>query len=309
VLVRYEEDYEILSQEKEQLNSQLLNAQTEIESLREEKNKVEQVGRLQDDEENFAKKSDTSEEMLDSSCFVGEPSISTSVIDMMEQSCESDDQFLSLRDQFTDTRGSSGSTEISEAAAQRKEKVEHSNKIKQLEEELVQLTERLELLQQDVEEKTSALEEKQRSIEAAQSTIEVLEQDGERQNLLSILDKLNEKMRLLSEDSNLVTKELETTRQTLEEIRAEARALFVAKELLESRLEKANEELEAARTGFDSVDRVAPPSQVDQEANARYEKTLEDLNLAHDRVKALESELEVKTTELNAALNAIQQAR
>jgi chromosome segregation ATPase len=231
VLVRYEEDYEILSQEKEQLNSQLLNAQTEIESLREEKNKVEQVGRLQD-EENFAKKSDTSEEMLDSSCFVGEPSISTSVIDMMEQSCESDDQFLSLRDQFTDTRGSSGSTEISEAAAQRKEKVEHSNKIKQLEEELVQLNERLELLQQDVEEKTSALEEKQRSIKAAQSTIEVLEQDGERQNLLSILDKLNENMRLLSEDSTLVTKELETTRQTLEEIRAEARALFVAKELL-----------------------------------------------------------------------------
>ena len=206
MLVRYEEDYEILSQEKEQLNSQLLNAQTEIESLREEKNKVESVVRLQD-EENFAKKSDTSEEMLDSSCFVGEPSISTSVIDM-EQSCESDDQFLSLRDQFTDTRGSSGSTEISEAAAQRKEKVEHSNKIKQLEEELVQLNERLELLQQDVEEKTSALEEKQRSIEAAQSTIEVLEQDGERQNLLSILDKLNEKMRLLSEDSTLVTKEL-----------------------------------------------------------------------------------------------------
>jgi hypothetical protein len=39
-------------------------------------------------------------------------------------------------------------------------------------------------------------------------------------------------MRLLSEDSTLVTKELETTRQTLEEIRAEARALFVAKELL-----------------------------------------------------------------------------
>lgn len=215
MLVRYEEDYEILSQEKEQLNSQLLNAQTEIESLREEKNKVESVVRLQD-EENFAKKSDTSEEMLDSSCFVGEPSISTSVIDM-EQSCESDDQFLSLRDQFTDTRGSSISTEISEAAAQRKEKVEHSNKIKQLEEELVQLTERLELLQQDVEEKTSALEEKQRSIKAAQSTIEVLEQrDGERQNLLSILDKLNEKMRLLSEDSTLVTKELETTRQTLE---------------------------------------------------------------------------------------------
>jgi hypothetical protein len=55
VLVRYEEDYEILSQEKEQLNSQLLNAQTEIESLREEKNKVESVVRLQD-EENFAKK-------------------------------------------------------------------------------------------------------------------------------------------------------------------------------------------------------------------------------------------------------------
>jgi chromosome segregation ATPase len=48
---------------------------------------------------------------------------------------------------------------------------------------------------------------------------------------------------------------------------------------------------------------------VDQEANVRYEKTLEDLNLAHDRVKALESELELKTTELNAALNAIQQAR
>jgi chromosome segregation ATPase len=48
---------------------------------------------------------------------------------------------------------------------------------------------------------------------------------------------------------------------------------------------------------------------VDQEANVRYEKTLEDLNLAHEGVNALESELELKTTELNAALNAIQQAR
>ena len=168
VLVRYESDFEVLSQKKDVLNELLLTTQNELKNLREEKDKID----IQEEVTNNDKKMDTTEEVFDSSCFMAEPSMSASMMDM-DQTADSDDKFSSWN-QLNDE--STPAVKVPDAAALRMQKVDDSNKRKQ---ELEEMSDKLVELQKEVSAKTTALEESLRSLETAQLTIENLERRDE----------------------------------------------------------------------------------------------------------------------------------
>ena len=167
VLVRYESDFEVLSQEKDVLNELLLTTQNELKNLREEKDKIDIQEATNND-----KKMDTTEEVFDSSCFMAEPSMSASMMDM-DQTADSDDKFSSWN-QLNDE--STPAVKVPDADALRMQKVDDSNKRKQ---ELEEMSDKLVELQKEVSAKTTALEESLRSLETAQLTIENLERRDE----------------------------------------------------------------------------------------------------------------------------------
>ncbi|KAI9560764.1 hypothetical protein GHT06_011716 [Daphnia sinensis] len=308
VLLRYETDYDAQSQEKEALRNQLLSVQNELAILRQEQNKTESFHRK---EESSGNKFNNSREAFDSSCFMGDPSISTSIVNM-EQSCGSDEEFVSLREQLGETCGSSTAHEVSEVAAQAMQKIVDSNKRKQeLEEEVSQMAAKIHELKEELASKTMAVEESLRSLEAAQSTIQVLEQRNiGRQQLISSLDEFDGKILLLHEESTVVSNNVDSARKIFRNIRNEMKKLSEKKDVLELQLRKANKNLEAARTELsETLERIAASSELEQKPNLEHEKTCEDLSHALEQVGKLKLELELKTAEVHAAQNDLQQTR
>lgn len=310
MLLRYETDYDTQSQEKEALGNQLVIAQMELASLREEKNIRKLTYRVQ--KEDSPNKFNDSKEIFESSCIMGDPSISTSIMNM-EQSCGSDEEFQSLREQLGETCGSLTAHELSETAAVRTiQKVDYSNKRKQeLEEEVSQMAARIIELQEELASKTIAVEESLRSLETAQSTIIVLEQrDAERQQLISNLAELDVKILLLREESTVVSNNLDSARQILTNIRNEVNKLSEKKDVLDCELAKANECLEAAQTELrETLERLSASNEIEHKPNLEDEKISEDLSHALGQIEKLKLELELKTAEVHAAQNELERTR
>lgn len=308
VLLRYETDYDTQSQEKEALRNQLLSAQNELATLRQEQNKTVSSQRQ---EESSGNKFDNSREEFESSCFMGDPSISTSVVNM-EQSCGSDEEFVSLREQLGDTCVSSTAHEVSEVTAQALQKIDDSNNRKQeLEEEVSQMAAKIHELQEELASKTMAVEQSLLSLETAQSTIRVLEQRNiGRQQLISSINEFDGKILLLHEESTAVSNNVDSARKIFTNIRNEINKLSEKKDILELQLRKANENLESARTELsETLERIAASSEFEKKPNPEYEKTCEDLSHALERIEKMKLELESKTAEVHAAQNDLQQTR
>ncbi|KAK4005430.1 hypothetical protein OUZ56_007143 [Daphnia magna] len=308
VLLRYETDYDTQSQEKEALRNQLLSAQNELATLRQEQNKTVSSQRQ---EESSGNKFDNSREEFESSCFMGDPSISTSVVNM-EQSCGSDEEFVSLREQLGDTCVSSTAHEVSEVTAQALQKIDDSNNRKQeLEEEVSQMAAKIHELQEELASKTMAVEQSLLSLETAQSTIRILEQRNiGRQQLISSINEFDGKILLLHEESTAVSNNVDSARKIFTNIRNEINKLSEKKDILELQLRKANENLESARTELsETLERIAASSEFEKKPNPEYEKTCEDLSHALERIEKMKLELESKTAEVHAAQNDLQQTR
>ncbi|XP_057372757.1 uncharacterized protein LOC130693602 [Daphnia carinata] len=308
VLLRYETDYDAQSQEKEALRNQLQSAQNELAALRQEQNKMEFSARQ---EESSTNKFNNSREGFDSSCFMGDPSISISVVNM-EQSCGSDEEFVSLREQLGETCGSLTAHEVSESAAQVIQKVDDSNKRQQeLEEEVSQMAAKIHELKEELASKTIAVEQSLRSLETAQSTIQVLEQRSiGRQQLISSLDEFDGKILLLHEESTVVSNNVDSARKIFTNIRNEMNKLSEQKDVLELQVRKANENLEAAHTELsETLERLAASSELEQKPNIEHEKTYEELSRALEQIEKLKLEFDLKTAEVHAAQNDLKQTR
>ena len=307
--MRYEADFEVLSSDKELLNSQLTVAQNELLELRASRKKNEHdlsVNRGTS-HDSFAQRST---EGFDSSCIMGEQSIgaSTSNIDVDEMDFQSlpEDSLLSTQDNPAENQ-SKDVQENSDSKLVEREDLKMLQQ--QLEQQLMEATDKLRVIQEEIAVKNVALEESSLSLEEAQTTIATLKQSlEEKQTLTNRLGEANDQVQELHRQSETLTNELTATLLSLEGARNTVSEISEEKLSLENRLVETSQQLKRVREELENaVHQVTALKALERKSD---DKPLEDeLTKAMETVKSLQAEIDLKTSEISTTQDSLLQAQ